>query len=74
MYLNIQTPMFDWCVVSCASKDVHPQETCSKKTGLCAQNMLTIIWSIVSIIGCGEGVTETVWPFNEHDNLCFENE
>jgi hypothetical protein len=35
-----------------------------------AQNLKTILGSIVNIIGMGGGI----WPFDEHKNLLFNNE
>jgi hypothetical protein len=48
-YLN-QTPMFEWCVVRCISINGYQNDTCVKDSGLCAQNMRTILGSIVNII------------------------
>ena len=42
-----------------------------KEIGLRAQNMITILRSIVNIIGGGGGVA---CPFNEHKKLHFDNE
>ena len=42
---------------------------CSKENGLRAQNLITILGSIVNIIG-----GEPIWPFNEHENLHFDDE
>ena len=50
IYLN-QTPIFGWCVVSCASKNRHQNDMCLKEIGLCVLNMLIIPDSIVNIIG-----------------------
>ena len=40
-----------------------------KENGLPAQNMITVLGSIVNIIA-----GELIWPFNEHENLHFDNE
>ena len=46
----IWTPIFQWCVIRCGSKNGHPIDTCSKEIGLCAPNMLTILDSIVKML------------------------
>ena len=47
----IWTPMFEWYVVWCGSKNWHPKEICLNEIGLRAQNMLTILGSRVNMIG-----------------------
>ena len=38
------TPMFEWCVIRCGSKNGHQLDMLStKEIGLCAQNMLPIL-------------------------------
>ena len=41
-FLN-ERPIFEWCVVSCGSKNEHQKEMCLKEIGLCAQNVRTIL-------------------------------
>lgn len=41
---------------------------CSNEIGMYAQNMITILGSIVNIIG------ETYVTINEHENVQFDNE
>ena len=45
-----QTPIFEWCMVRCGSKNEHQRNMCSKEIGLCAENFITIPGSIVNII------------------------
>ena len=45
------------------------KKTCWKEAGLCAQNMLTILGSVVNMKGGGGYMT-----INEHENLHFSNE
>ena len=44
-------PIFEGYVIGCGFKDGHWQDMCWKEIGLHAQNMLTIIGSIVNVIG-----------------------
>ena len=53
----IETAIFEWCVVGCGSKNGYQKNMCLKEIGLHAQNLLTILGSIINIIG---GL-----PFNE---------
>ena len=46
----IWTPIFEWYVVRCGSKNGQQIYICSKQIGLCAQNMLTVLGSIVNMI------------------------
>ena len=46
----IQTPILDWYVVKCGSKNRHQKDMCSKYIGSLAQNMLTILGSKVNMI------------------------
>jgi hypothetical protein len=39
-----------WYVVRCGFKHWHQKDMCLKKIGLCVQDMLTILSSIVNII------------------------
>ena len=61
-------PMFEWYVIWCGCKDGYHKDMCLKRVRLHAQNMITILGSIVNIIG------RHIWPFNEHKNLHFDNE
>ena len=47
----IWTPVFERYVVRCGSKNWHQIYMCLKEIGLCAQNMLIILGSIVNMIG-----------------------
>ena len=50
-------PIFEQHVVWCDSKNDYPKETCFLKIlKLCAQNTITNLDSIVSIIGGGRGL------------------
>ena len=49
-YLN-WTPIFEWCVVRCGSKNGYQKDMCLKEIGLHAQNMIIILDSIVNVIG-----------------------
>jgi hypothetical protein len=64
-YLN-QTPIFEWYVIRWGSKNAYWKDMCSKKIGLCGQNMITILGSIVNMIG------GPVLPFNELDFMSHE--
>ena len=43
--------MIGWWVVRCRSKNGHLKDMCLIEIGLCAQNVLTILGSIVNILG-----------------------
>ena len=43
-------PMFKQCVVWCGSKNKYKKDMCPKGIGQCAQSMIIILGSIVSII------------------------
>ena len=45
------TPLFEWYVVRCSSKNGDQKDMCLKEIGLHAQNMITILGSIVNISG-----------------------
>ena len=48
-------PIFEWYVVRCDPKTKYQNDMCIKETRLCAQNMITILGSIVNIIwGLGD--------------------
>ena len=47
----IWTLIFEWCVVRRESKNGHQKDMCLKEIELCVQNMLTIIGSIIDMIG-----------------------
>jgi hypothetical protein len=47
----IPTPIFEWYVVECGYKNKYTNDTCLKEIGLRAKNMITILGSIVNIIG-----------------------
>ena len=47
-----QTPIFEWCVLRCGSKNGHQKDIMHfKEIGLRAQNLLTILGSIFNMIG-----------------------
>ena len=69
-YLNL-THVFEWHQVRCGSKNKCQKDiTCLKEFGLHAQNMITILDSIVSINGGGRHVR----LLNENENLHFTSE
>ena len=47
----IWTPIFEWHVVRWGSKNGHQKYMYLKEIGLRAQNMLTILGSLVNMIG-----------------------
>ena len=48
----IQSPIFEWCVVWCGVKNGHPKGIMYlEEIGLFAQNMITILNSMVNLIG-----------------------
>ena len=59
------TAIFEWCVVRCGCKTDIKLGMCSKR---CAQNMSTILGSVVNIIG------DPILPFNVHKNFHVDNE
>ena len=52
IYLN-PTPIFEWWAVKCRTKNGHHKNLCLKESRLRAQNLSTILGSIVNIIGGG---------------------
>ena len=47
-----QTPLFEWCALRCGSKNSHQKAIMSsKEISLCAENLFTILSSVVNIIG-----------------------
>ena len=60
-------------MVKCGSKNRHQKDMCLKEIGLTAQNMFTILGSIVNIIGPGGGEGR-IWALNEHESLHFDND
>lgn len=51
-YLN-QPPIFEWYVVTCGCKNGHQIDICSEEIGLRAQHLVTVLGSVVNIIGGG---------------------
>ena len=45
----IWTPLFEWYMGSCGSKNGHQEGMCSKEIRLHAQNMLTILGLMVNM-------------------------
>jgi hypothetical protein len=46
----ISTPIFEWCVVRCGSKNGNQKEMCLEEIGQRAQNMLSFLGFIFNII------------------------
>jgi hypothetical protein len=46
-----RTPISDWYVLCCGSKNRNPKDMCSEEFGLHAQNTRTILDSILNTIG-----------------------
>ena len=46
-----RTLIFEWYVVWCGSKNKYQKDTCLKEIGLHAQNMITIVASIIDLLG-----------------------
>ena len=46
-----KTPIFEWYVVRCGSKNGYQKHMCFKEIGLCAHDLITILSSIVSLNG-----------------------
>ena len=44
-------PIFEWCVVKCGSKNRQQKDKCLKQIGLRAHNLVTILSSVVNIVG-----------------------
>lgn len=64
-----QTTIFEWFVTSrCGCKNAHQKYMYSEEVGLCVQNIGSILGSIVNI------QWGPVSPFNDIENLHFENE
>ena len=49
------TPLFEVCGVRCGSKNGHYKDMCSKEIELRAEILLTMLVSIVNIIGGESG-------------------
>jgi len=45
-----RTPLFDWCMDGCKSKNRHHKDVCRKELGVHAQNLLTILDALVTNI------------------------
>ena len=43
-----QTPIFEWYVARCGSKNEYPVDMCLKESGLHTQNMITITKSTIN--------------------------
>jgi hypothetical protein len=46
----IWASIFEWYAIRFIFEDKHPKDTCLKRIGLLAQNMLTILRSIINTI------------------------
>ena len=55
--LLVGTPIFERYAVWCVSKDRDHRDVCSKEIGLCAQIMISVLDSIINIIGGGREAT-----------------
>ena len=53
----IETPIFEWYVVWCGSKNGYRKDMCLHEITLRAQHMMTILGSIVYVIGGGDYMT-----------------
>lgn len=42
-----------WCVVGCGSKNGHEKDMCVEEIGECVHHSLTILHSLINIIGGG---------------------
>ena len=69
----IWTPVFEWYVARCRSKNGHQKDMRIKEIGLRAQNMPTILGSRLNRQH-NWGERGHIWPFNEHYNVHFDNE
>jgi hypothetical protein len=49
----IWTPIFEWYVVGCGSKNRHQNDTYFKEIGLHARDLITILGAIVNVIWGG---------------------
>ena len=49
-YLN-RTPIFEWYMVRFGSKDGHQKDICLKEIGLRAQTIITVLGSVVNLLG-----------------------
>lgn len=58
-----QLAVFKWWVVGCGSKTGHQDDMYVDEIGLLAQHLLTVLGSIVNIVG------RTLWSFNEPEKL-----
>lgn len=56
-------------MVGCECKNEHQKDICWKDIDLCAQNMLTILDTMVNIIGGG-----AIWSLTIVEDLHFEDE
>ena len=63
-YIN-RTSIFEWYVVRYASRNGRHKDVCLNEIGLCAHNMLTILGSIINIIG---GDLCDLWTLIIHSN------
>lgn len=61
-YLN-WTPVFEWRVIRCRFKNGHLKDMYIKEIRIWAQNLLTILGSIVSIIVGAHLVVIWLWHF-----------
>ena len=61
-------PVFKWVIWLGVAPTTDAKKTCSKEIGLCAQNMTTILGSIVNIIVGG-----SICPLDERENFHFDN-
>ena len=64
----IRSPIFEWYVVWCGTKNGYQKYICFEEVGLRDQNMITILDSRINII---EGTYMTI---NEHNNSQSDHE
>ena len=53
-----QTPILEWYVGRCGSKNIYPKDMCQQTIGLCVQNVITILGSMVNINGDAHMATQ----------------
>ena len=56
----VWTPICEWYVVRCQSKNEHQKDMCLEEVGLRTQYILIILESIVNIFGKGGGTFTTI--------------
>ena len=44
------TPIFEWFMTKIEYKNEHEKDVCNNETGLCSQNILGVLGSMVNVI------------------------